>query len=257
MEEQKVPQNIEAEKAENTTTAQEVPVEKAEMAEKSGDEAENALAAREGLPADGQEPGGEPRPEGTRQPQVDVAELERRLAEQTALAQDYFQRLARVQADFENYRRRINREREEWFKYASQPLVAELLSVLDNFERALAARDQDPAQVVAGVEMIYRQLKEILAKEGLAPVPAVNEPFDPAKHEAIIQEETDAYPDNTVIEELRRGYYFKDRLLRPAMVKVARAISAPGQQKEKQENNRTEQEQEKQNPENSQTSSVC
>lgn len=164
------------------------------------------------------------------QEEVDVQELERRLAEQTALAQDYFQRLARMQADFENYRRRMNREREEWFKYASQSLVAELLPVVDNFERALAAKEEDPAQVVAGVEMIYRQLMDVLTREGLSPVPAVNEPFDPARHEAIMQEETDSYPDNTVIEELRRGYYFKDRLLRPALVKVARAVS-------KQENN--------------------
>ncbi|MDQ0286455.1 molecular chaperone GrpE [Desulfofundulus luciae] len=237
MEEQKVPQNIEAEETRPAGATQESP-----PAGESGSEAQNAPAGQYGLPDDGQQPAGESRQE------MDVKELERRLAEQTALAQDYFQRLARVQADFENYRRRINREREEWFKYASQPLVAELLSVLDNFERALAAREEDPARVVAGVEMIYRQLKEILTREGLSPVPAVNEPFDPAKHEAIMQEETDAYPDNTVIEELRRGYYFKDRLLRPAMVKVARAVSSPEEQNQGQE---------KENKENNQTSSVC
>ncbi|RKO66216.1 nucleotide exchange factor GrpE [Desulfofundulus salinus] len=237
MEGQKVPQDIEAKETWPDGAAQESP-----PAGESGSEAQNAPAGQDGLPDDGQQPAGESRQE------VDVKELERRLAEQTALAQDYFQRLARMQADFENYRRRMNREREEWFKYASQPLVAELLSVLDNFERALAAREEDPARVVAGVEMIYRQLKEILAREGLSPVPAVNEPFDPAKHEAIMQEETDAYPDNTVIEELRRGYYFKDRLLRPAMVKVARAVSSPEEQNQGQE---------KENKENNQTNSVC
>ncbi|WP_051275948.1 nucleotide exchange factor GrpE [Desulfovirgula thermocuniculi] len=167
-----------------------------------------------------------------KQPPADLAarveELEKRLAEQAALAEAYFHRLARVQADFENFRRRVNREREEWLRYASMPLVEALLPVMDNFERALAAKDEDPAQVVAGIEMIYRQLKEILEKEGLAPVPALNEPFDPQKHEVLMREETDAYPDNTVIAELRRGYYYKDRLLRPALVKVARAVSRPG-----------------------------
>lgn len=153
---------------------------------------------------------------------VDVAGLERRLAEATARAQDYFQRLARMQADFENYRRRVNREREDWARYAAQSLVAELLPVLDNLERALAAKGEDPAGVIAGVEMIHRHLQEVLSREGLTPVPTVGEPFDPAKHEAVMQVETGDYPDNTVVEELRRGYYYKDRLLRPAMVKVAR-----------------------------------
>lgn len=171
-------------------------------------------------------------PEEPGQPPGDLAarieELEKRLAEQAALAEAYFNRLARMQADFENFRRRVNREREEWLRYASMPLVEALLPVIDNFERALAAKDQDPAQVVAGIEMIYRQLKEILEKEGLAPVPALHEPFDPQKHEVLMREETDAYPDNTVIAELRRGYYYKDRLLRPALVKVARAVSRSG-----------------------------
>ncbi|SHE38259.1 molecular chaperone GrpE [Desulfofundulus australicus DSM 11792] len=220
MEEKKIPQG----EAENTEHNNEAGSPGA--AGEPGSAVQGSSPGQVDLPeTEGEETAGE---QG--QEEVDVQELERRLAEQTALAQDYFQRLARMQADFENYRRRMNREREEWFKYASQSLVAELLPVVDNFERALAAKEDDPAQVVAGVEMIYRQLMDVLTREGLSPVPAVNEPFDPARHEAIMQEETDSYPDNTVIEELRRGYYFKDRLLRPALVKVARAVS-------KQENN--------------------
>ncbi|MDK2888006.1 MAG: molecular chaperone GrpE [Thermoanaerobacter sp.] len=220
MEEKKIPQG----EAENTEHNNEAGSPGA--ADEPGSAVQGSSPGQVDLPeTEGEETAGE---QG--QEEVDVQELERRLAEQTALAQDYFQRLARMQADFENYRRRMNREREEWFKYASQSLVAELLPVVDNFERALAAKEDDPAQVVAGVEMIYRQLMDVLTREGLSPVPAVNEPFDPARHEAIMQEETDSYPDNTVIEELRRGYYFKDRLLRPALVKVARAVS-------KQENN--------------------
>lgn len=196
------------------------------MEEKKELPAPEAVGEAEPAAAPPAEPAAEPVPE---EPPGDLAsrveELEKRLAEQTALAEAYFHRLARVQADFENYRRRVNREREEWLRYASMPLVEALLPVMDNFERALAVKDQDPVQVVAGIEMIYRQLKEILEKEGLTPVPTINEPFDPQKHEVLVEEESDAYPDNIIIEELRRGYYYKDRLLRPALVKVARAAS--------------------------------
>jgi molecular chaperone GrpE len=153
--------------------------------------------------------------------QVDVEQLQKELAEQKQRAEEYFNRLVRLQADFDNFRKRVQREREEFFKYASASLCEMLLPVLDNFQLALAAKNEDPAKVVAGVEMIYRQLEEVLQKEGLTPVAAVGEVFDPTKHEAVMREETEEYPDNTVIEELRRGYYLKDRLIRPAMVKVA------------------------------------
>lgn len=152
---------------------------------------------------------------------VDVKQLQKELEEQKHRAEEYFNRLVRLQADFDNFRKRVQREREEFFKYAAAPLCEVLLPVLDNFQLALAAKNEDPVKVVAGVEMIYRQLEEILQKEGLTPVAAVGEAFDPNRHEAVMREETEAYPDNTVIEELRRGYYLKDRLIRPAMVKVA------------------------------------
>lgn len=154
--------------------------------------------------------------------QVEVQQLLEELAAQKAKAEDYFNRLLRLQADFENYRKRTQREKEDYFKYASASLCEQLLPVIDNFHLALAAKDEDPSNVVKGVEMIYRQLEEILQREGLAPVEAVGQEFDPAKHEAVMQEETQEHPENTVIAELRRGYYLKDRLLRPAMVKVAK-----------------------------------
>jgi len=154
---------------------------------------------------------------------VDVEALRRQLAEQTARAEDYFQRLVRMQADFENYRKRVQREKEEYMKFAGEQVITALLPVLDNLELALAARDQDPARVAAGVEMIYRQLQDVLAREGLSPIKAVGEQFDPAFHEAVMQEENAAVRDNTVLEEFRRGYCFKERLIRPAMVKVARS----------------------------------
>ncbi|OAT82302.1 nucleotide exchange factor GrpE [Desulfotomaculum copahuensis] len=165
----------------------------------------------------------------TEQPVTDAAELERKLAEQAARAEDYYQRLVRLQADFENYRKRTQREREEFFKFAGEQVVTALLPVLDNLERALAAKDQDPAGVVAGVEMIHRQLQDVLAKEGLSPLKAVGEQFDPALHEAVMQEESTTACDNTVLEEFCRGYCFKDRLIRPAMVKVARSAKKTGE----------------------------
>lgn len=161
--------------------------------------------------------------EETEQPVPDVAELERKLTEQAARAEDYYQRLVRLQADFENYRKRVQREKEEFCKFAGEQVVTALLPVLDNLERALAAKDKDPAGVAAGVEMIHRQFHDVLAREGLSPVKAVGEQFDPALHEAVMQEESTTAVDNTVLEEFCRGYCFKDRLIRPAMVKVARA----------------------------------
>jgi len=165
----------------------------------------------------GLEAAGEPAEE------VDVAVLKSRLEEQEALAKDYYNRLARVQADYENYRRRTRQEKEDFYKYASEQLMVALLPVLDNFERALAAGGDSLESFKSGVEMIYRQLRDILAAEGLAPVAAVGEQFDPARHEAVLRAESDEYPDNTVIEELLRGYYFKDKVIRPAMVKVAKS----------------------------------
>ena len=150
-------------------------------------------------------------------------EWENKLTEQKAKADEYFNRLVRLQADFDNFRRRTVKEKEDFLKYASASLCEALLPVLDNFQLALAAKEQDPAKVVEGVAMIFRQLQDVLQKEGLTKVTAVGEQFDPNIHEAILQEVTDNYPENTVSEELRPGYYLNDKLLRPALVKVAKS----------------------------------
>lgn len=149
--------------------------------------------------------------------------LKKQLAEQSARAEDYFNRLARMQADFDNFRRRTQKEREELIKYASEQLILSLLPVMDNFQRALEAKDEDPRKVIEGVEMIFRQIEDVLNREGLEPIPAVGGEFDPSRHEAVMQEEAGEHPDNTVTQELRRGYYLKGKVIRPAMVKVARA----------------------------------
>jgi len=156
-------------------------------------------------------------------PEEELTSLRSQLEEQKARADDFYNRLARVQADYENFRRRTRQEKEEFYKYASEQLIVALLPVLDNFGRALAAESQSIENFKPGVEMIYRQLQDVLQTEGLAPVPAVGEQFDPAKHEAVMQEESGEYPDNAIIEEFQRGYYLKDKVIRPAMVKVAKS----------------------------------
>ena len=155
----------------------------------------------------------------------DVEDLKCQLAEQASRAEEYFQRLARLQADFENYRRRTAREKEELVKFATEQLVVSLLPVIDNFERALASGCENPDKLLEGVEMIYRQLFDLLAAEGLVPIPAVGERFDPARHEAVSQVESSEHVDDTILEEFRRGYYLKDKVIRPSMVKVARPVT--------------------------------
>lgn len=147
--------------------------------------------------------------------------LVKALAEEKSKSEDYFNRLVRMQADFDNYRKRMAREREELVKYAGEQLITALLPVVDNFERALAAKNNDYQNLLAGVEMIYRQLQDVLTREGLEPIPATGGQFNPELHEAVMREESGDHPENTVIEELRRGFTFKGKVIRAAMVKVA------------------------------------
>jgi molecular chaperone GrpE len=131
-------------------------------------------------------------------------------------------RLARMQADFDNARKRVARDQQEFREYALADALKALLPVLDSFERALQARSADKAELRNGVELIHKQLHDALTKLGLRPIPAKGEPFDPRWHEAIEMVDTTEAPDHQVIDELQSGYMLKDRLLRPAMVRVAR-----------------------------------
>ena len=130
-------------------------------------------------------------------------------------------RLARLQAEFENARKRAAREQQEFREYAVADAVKALLPVLDSFERALQAAPQQ-SEFHSGVELIYKQLQDALGKLGVQPVLAAGQPFDPHLHQAIEMVDTTEVEDHQVLEELQRGYKLKDRLLRPAMVKVAR-----------------------------------
>jgi molecular chaperone GrpE len=131
-------------------------------------------------------------------------------------------RLARLQAEFENARKRAAREQQEFRDFATADAIKALLPAFDSFERALQAPATQLSEFRGGVELIYKQLQDALAKLGVRAVPARGEVFDPHVHEAIEMVETTEVPDHQVIDELQRGYKLKDRLLRPAMVRVAR-----------------------------------
>jgi molecular chaperone GrpE len=153
----------------------------------------------------------------------DPAILRQILAEQLSKAEENYDRLVRLQADYDNFRRRTRQEKEEFYKYASEKLINTLLPVLDNFELALSAEGDSIENIKSGVQMIYKQLLDVLATEGVTPIPAVGEQFDPLKHEAVLRAESDEHPDNTIVQELRRGYFLKDKVIRPSMVKVVKS----------------------------------
>jgi len=145
------------------------------------------------------------------------AEIQKLKAERDAL----LDRIARMQADFENARKRAARELQDYREYALADAIRDLLPVLDSFERALKSSSSE-WDLRGGIELISKQLEDALTKLGLRPIPAKGAAFDPRYHEAIEMVETTAAPDHQIVEELQRGYKLKDRLLRPAMVKVAR-----------------------------------
>lgn len=145
-------------------------------------------------------------------------ELQRIKAERDALVD----RLARMQADFENARKRASREQQEFRDYALGDAIKALLPILDSFERAMKVGASEKSEFHSGIELIYKQLQDALAKLGLKPVVSKGQQFDPHLHEAIEMVDTHQAPDHQVLEELQRGYKLKERLLRPAMVKVAR-----------------------------------
>src|SRR5689334_9696235 len=145
------------------------------------------------------------------------AEIQRLKAERDTL----LDRLARAQAEFENARRRAAKEQQDFRDFALVDTIKTLLPVIDNFERALHAKSE-PADFRSGVELIYKQLQDTLSKLGVRPIPAKGEQFDPHVHEAIEMVETTDAADHEVLDEWQRGYKYKDRLLRPAMVRVAK-----------------------------------
>lgn len=159
---------------------------------------------------------------------IDIADAQERAAKLGEEKKIVYEQLMRRQAEFENFRKRVAREREETQTRVRADVIAEILPVLDNLERALySGKHLDSADssinegIVVGVKLIHKQFLDVLCGLGLMPVKALGESFDPHIHEAVTTEENNQYPENTIVEELQRGYKLGERLLRPAMVKVA------------------------------------
>lgn len=149
---------------------------------------------------------------------VDVSELQKQ-------RDDLYDRLLRTSAEFDNYRKRIERERQQATESASSGILSDLLPLVDDFERALdAPAGTDGGDAYRqGVELIYKQLLDLLRRRGVRPIEALGADFDPHFHQAVSYDPVEGHRDGEVLEEFRRGYMLGDRLLRPAMVKVAKA----------------------------------
>ncbi len=151
-----------------------------------------------------------------------LEELQKEIGQLKSKLEEADNRYLRLQADFDNFRRRTKLDQEAAEKYRAQNVVTDLLSVLDNFERALQieADNEQTKSLLQGMDMVYRGLLEALKKEGLEPIEAVGKEFDPHQHHAVMQGEDGNFGPNTVIEEFQKGYLLKDRVIRPSMVKV-------------------------------------
>ena len=153
-----------------------------------------------------------------------LKEMEARFEAKEEEAKETYDRLLRVSAEFENYKKRSAREMEEFKKYANQSLLKEMLSVVDNLELAItSSQDGKTADktLIEGLNLTLNEILRVFEKFNVTPIEAKGKTFDPAYHEAVMREETDDYPENTVISEFQKGYLIHDRLLRPAMVVVA------------------------------------
>ena len=187
------------------------------------DETELSAAASEELPSavkSDEEDADDPDPTA---PDL-VTQLQTQVDTLTAEKASLYDKLLRQQAEFENFRKRVERERGSLYQHGRDDVLLQFLPVVDNFERALTSLETSEGDAEAlrhGVELIHKQFKDALAKFGLEAVDAVGQAFDPHVHEAVTTEATDKHKENTVIEEFQRGYRIGDRLLRPAKVKVA------------------------------------
>ncbi|HEV8516600.1 MAG TPA: nucleotide exchange factor GrpE [Candidatus Limnocylindrales bacterium] len=159
----------------------------------------------------------------------EMEELRGRLAAAEQEAADNKAAWQRSAADFANYRRRTEQEREQTLGLANEMLLLKLLAVVDDFDRALAAmpRELEHLGWIEGIWLVERKLRNLLESEGVTPIEAVGKPFDPREHEAVLHEETTAAADGSVIGEIQRGYRIRDRVLRPALVSVAKNPGRP------------------------------
>ena len=152
-----------------------------------------------------------------------IEQLERELEESVQREAEHRNNWHRSAADFANYKRRTDEERASLSRFSTAILIGKLLSVLDDFDRALESVPADEAgdAWVEGIQLVERKLRSMLESEGVTPIEAEGHPFDPNLHEAVVHEDTTDYPDNQVIGELQRGYRLHDRVIRPSLVRVA------------------------------------
>jgi molecular chaperone GrpE len=147
------------------------------------------------------------------------------LKEASDQAQEQLNKLARLQADFENTRKRLEREKQEFIKFANEGIIQELLNILDDLERTVElaeSKHQDLSAFLKGVEMILAHLYQMLKEYGVKPIEAKGKIFDPKYHEALMQVEDGAFPEHTIVEELQKGYFLNERVIRTAKVKVSK-----------------------------------
>ena len=161
-----------------------------------------------------------------------VKELEAKLDAKAEEAKDNYDRFLRVSAEFDNYKKRSARELEDFRKYANQSLLKEMLSVVDNLELAIHSADENQrheSSLKEGLDLTRREMLRVFEKFQVTPIESKGKAFDPTYHEAVMQEETDEFPENTVVTEMQKGYLIHDRLLRPAMVVVAKPKTRPSE----------------------------
>lgn len=169
-----------------------------------------------------QSPEPDPKPEPHEPRAEGAAEAGDDLAEAIRQRDEYFEQLQRTRAEFVNYQKRAKAQADSDRTYAASRLAEDLLNVLDNLERGLeAARSSGASTIIEGLELVYRQALEVLARHGVEPIVSLGEPFDPSYHEAIAQIPSAEYPEGTVARELGRGYRIRDRVLRPSRVAVS------------------------------------
>lgn len=158
-----------------------------------------------------------------RDAEEELSESRKIAQEENDLSQEYLGHLERLQADFDNYKKRQGKKQKEFIEFANERLISNLLTVLDNLERALysAKNEENVKAIREGINNTLKEFRNILNKEGVKPMQSIGHRFDPYKHEAVMRTETDKYSDDTVVEEFQKGYYIKSKVLRPAMVKVA------------------------------------
>ena len=157
-------------------------------------------------------------------PPAEMAQLQQQLEQKTQEAQENIDRALRLAAEMENLKKRLEKEKAELLQFANENLIKELLPVVDNLELALShgRQAETPAPFLEGINLVHQGFLKALARFGVTPLVAVGQPFDPAYHNAVMQESAPEVPDCTVLKELQKGYLMNNRLLRPAMVVVAR-----------------------------------